>query len=83
MALDFTQVQAAIDQTKVEVAESDAAQEALDAAKATLTGVQTQLTEAQAAVAAASAEAGTQKADVVNGINAAISALQELLQQLQ
>jgi len=47
-----------------------------------LAEVQTQVAAAQVVVADKTAAAGEQKADVVNGINGAIAALQELLQQV-
>ena len=81
--IDFSQVEAAIAATKAEVVEHEEAAAALEAAKTSLLEVQTQVAAAQAAVAEASALASTQKADVVNGINAAITALNDLLLQLQ
>lgn len=83
MAIDFSQVEAAIAATKTEVVEHEAAAAVLEAAKASLAEVQTQVAAAQAAVAEAASNANTQKADVVNGINAAIVALNDLLAQLQ
>jgi hypothetical protein len=83
MALDFSVVESTIAQTKIEVQESEAASAVLDEAKAALALVQADLAEAQAAVATAAEGANTQKADVINGINAAIAALNDLLLQLQ
>ena len=83
MAIDFSAVEAAIAATKSEVVEHEAAAAVLDAAKAALAEVQTQVASAQAAVAEAAGVAGTQKADVVAGISAAIGALNDLLLQLQ
>lgn len=80
--LDFSKVEAAIAQTKTEVQEHVAASIALDEARAALAVVQSQVAAAQAVVAEKTTVAGEQKADVVNGINAAISALQELLQSV-
>lgn len=82
MALDFSKVEQAISQTKVEVEEHLAAAAELEMARADLAEVQTQVAAAQAVVADKTAAAGEQKADVVNGINGAIAALQELLQQV-
>jgi hypothetical protein len=83
MAIDFSTVEAAIAATKSEVVEHEAASAALEAAKSVLGEVQTQVASAQAAVAEAASVAGSQKADVVTGINAAIVALNDLLLQLQ
>jgi hypothetical protein len=83
MAIDFSAVEATIAQTKVEVAEAEAATAVLIEAKSALAVIQESVAVAQAAVAAASESAGLQKSDVVNGITAAITALQELLAQLQ
>lgn len=80
--LDFSRVEAAIAQTKVEVEEHVAASTELETARAQLAEIQTQVAAAQAVVADKTAAAGEQKADVVNGINGAIAALQELLQQV-
>ena len=82
MALDFSTVEQTINQTKIEVTEHDAATVALEEAKAKLVVVQSQVAEAQNLVAEASSIANVQKADVVNGINSAIAALQDLLTQL-
>jgi hypothetical protein len=83
MAIDFSQVEAAIAATKSEVVEHEAAAVVLEEAKTALAVVQTQVAAAQAAVSEAAVNANTQKADVVNGINAAIVALNDLLAQLQ
>lgn len=81
--IDFTQVEATIQATKQEVAEHDAAVAALEVAKSELAVVQTQVAEKQAAVATAAETSNKEKADVVSGINSAITALQDLLLQLQ
>lgn len=80
MALDFAKVESTIAQTKVEVEEHVAASAELETARAALAAVQEQVAAAQIVVAEKTATAGEQRADVVNGINAAIAALQDLLQ---
>jgi hypothetical protein len=61
------------------VSEHEAASAALDAARAEAAVIQAQIIEANAKVAAAADVANSQRKDVVDGINAAIVALQELL----
>jgi hypothetical protein len=82
MAIDFSGIVQILDQTKVEVAEHEQASAGLLAAKAEAAAIQEQVSAANSKVAAAAAIADAQKADVVAGINNAISALQGLLQQI-
>ena len=63
MAIDFSAVESAINQTKVEVQEHEIA-------------------EAQAEVASKAEVANKEKADVIAGVNSAITALQEILNTL-
>jgi hypothetical protein len=82
MAIDFAGIIEILDRTKVEVTEHEVATAALTAAKAEAAVIQEQVVLANANVAAAAAVADAQKADVITGINTAINALQELLQQV-
>jgi hypothetical protein len=82
MLLDFSVIEQAINQTKIEVNELDTAVNVLSEAKAKLIIANGVVAEAQAVVADAFIIANKEKADVVNGINQAITALQDLLTQL-
>lgn len=83
MSVDFTQIEAVLDQTKIEVTEHDASVVALDESKVALTAAQDVVAAAQTAVIAATEATTKEKADVIAGITDAISQLNAILAELQ
>ncbi len=82
MAIDFSAVESAINQTKVEVQEHEIAEGEWNTAKEVLTAKQAEVATAQAEVASKAEVANKEKADVIAGVNSAITALQEILNTL-
>ena len=83
MSVSFSEVNATLTATATEVTEHDAAVQALTDARTSLASAQDVVTTAQDAVTVATDAEGTEKADVVAGINTAIQQLTAILQTLQ
>jgi len=81
--ITFAEVNTTLTATETEVAQHDASIQALADARSSLTAAQDVVTTAQEAVTIATDVEGTEKADVVAGINQAIQQLTTILQTLQ